>query len=84
MQHVDLITFTMSVQGETLPSAILGDAHIYASICVPLHLYIRRIVIETCACVRTHKHTHTHIQHGHTKTISFKRKIFQVRIIILQ
>ena len=39
-QHVDLITFTSTIQGATLPSVILGDAHVYASMCVPLHVYI--------------------------------------------
>ena len=34
-QHVDLITFTGPIQVETLPPAILGDVHVYASLCVP-------------------------------------------------
>ena len=34
-QHVDLITFTLTIQRATLPSVILGDAHAYASMCVP-------------------------------------------------
>ena len=34
-QHVDLITFTGPIQMETLTSAILGDVHVYASLCVP-------------------------------------------------
>ena len=63
-QHVDLITFTGPIQVETLPSAILGDVHVYASLCVP--------------------HTITHTLHSHTNTISYKSKIFQQKIIILQ
>ena len=70
--HVDLITFTMTIQGETIPFAILGDTHVYASMCVPLQVYI------------VHTKIQTHTVHSHTNTISYKRKIFQQKIIILQ
>ena len=69
-QHVDLIIFTMAIQGETLPSAILGDAHVYASMCVP---YTYRDI-----------NTHTYTLYSQPNTISYKRKIFQQKIIILQ
>ena len=49
-QYVDLITFTMTIQGETLPSATLVDAHVYVSMCVPFHVY----VIHTETQTRTH------------------------------
>ena len=39
-QHVDLITFTLTIQRATLPSLILGDAHVYVSMFVPLNVYI--------------------------------------------
>ena len=64
-QHVDIITFTMTIQKATSPSIILGDAHVYASMCVPLHAYIMQTEIQT------------HTLHNHTNPISYKRKIFQ-------
>ena len=45
----------MAIQVETLPSAILGDAHVYASICIPLHEYIMHTEIQA--------HTHTAQSH---------------------
>ena len=66
-QYVDLITFTSTIQRVALPSAILGDAHVYASMCVPLHICI----------IHTEIQTHTHTLHCHTNTISYKPKIFQ-------
>ena len=46
----------MTVQKEILPSAILGDTHLYAPICVPLHVYI------------THTQIQTHKNYSHTKS----------------
>ena len=54
-QYVDLITFTSTIQKVTLPSAILGYAHVYASMCVPLHVCIIHTEIQT--------HTHTALSH---------------------
>ena len=38
--HEDIFTFIMTIQGETLPSDILGVTHIYKSMCVSLHVSI--------------------------------------------
>ena len=62
----------MTVQGETLPSGILGNTHMYTSMSVPWHIYI------------IHKQRQTHALHSHTNTISYKRKFFQQKNIILQ
>ena len=61
-QHVDIITFTMTSQVETLPSAILGNTHMYTLMCVPLYVYI----------IRTQRQTHR--LHGHTNAISYKKR----------
>ena len=44
-QHVDLITFDNP--RATLPSVILGDAHVYVSMCVPLHVCILHTEIQS-------------------------------------
>ena len=46
----------MTVQKEILPSATLGDSHLYAPICVPLHVYI------------IHTEIQTHTNYSHTKS----------------
>ena len=76
----------MTIQGETLPSAILGDATCMHQ-CVYLYmytLYIQRYRDTGRYRDTTHTHTHTHIQHNHTNTISYKRKIFQQKNLIFQ
>ena len=72
--HVDLISFTITIQGETLPSPIIGDAHVYASMCVPLDICI----------IHTEIQKHTDKLHSHATTTFYKRKIFQQKIVILQ
>ena len=64
-QHVDIITFTLTIQRGTLPSIIIDDARVYASMCVPLHVYIIQTEIQT------------HTLHNHTNATSYKRKTFQ-------
>ena len=64
-QHVDLITFTMIIQRETLTSAIPGDSCVYASMYVPLYVSIIYTEIQT------------HTLHSHTNTTCYKRKISQ-------
>ena len=67
-QHEDLITFTLTIQRATLPSVILGNAHVYVSMCVSLHVY------------SIHTDTTTHTLHSHTNTISYIQNIFQQKI----
>ena len=70
-QHVDLITFTVTIQRIILPFVILGDAFVYVSMCVPLHAYIHL----------TYRDTNIHTLHSHTNTISYKHKIFEQKNI---
>ena len=62
----------MTIPGETFPSAILGNTNIYTSMYVPFYVYVISIQRQT------------HTLHGYTNTISYKRKIFQQKNIILQ
>ena len=72
-QHVDIITFTLRIQRGTLPSIILDDARVYASMCVPLHVYI----------IQTEIQTHTH----YTITLTqhpINARLFNKKIMKLQ